>query len=318
VTATQRAVNPARRRRPVIALFGPTGVGKTELAIALAERLRALGEDPVAISADAMQVYRGLETLTAAPTPAERRQLDHQLVSFVPVTRTFSVGEYMPLAHRAVDAALESGRTPIVVGGTGLYVRAALCELDLRPAPPPGLRAALEARLAEHGPEELHRELAARAPALAARIPPRDRSRIVRALELLAMGVNPEPVRTGRNRLWTRETRLPTVLVGVVMARENLYERIDRRAERIFARAREEVVAADAAGASRTARQAIGFEEVLRGDLEGLKRQSRRLAKAQLTWLRKLPDLAAVDVTDLDAERAAERILAQLRRREHG
>src|SRR4051794_25677366 len=120
----------------VIAIFGPTGVGKTSVAIELAERLREGGEDPVAISCDALQVYEGLSLLTGAATAEEQRRLEHRLIGFVSVTDTFSVGDYMRRAHREVDEALTSGRQPIVVGGTGLYLRAALAELSLVRAPP--------------------------------------------------------------------------------------------------------------------------------------------------------------------------------------
>src|SRR3954453_2150681 len=115
----------------VTAIFGPTGVGKTGVAIALAERLRAHGEDPVAISADAMQVYAGLEILSGAASPAERARLEHRLLGVVPIAETFSAGAYPRLAHAEIDAALAAGRRPLVVGGTGLYLRAALAALDL-------------------------------------------------------------------------------------------------------------------------------------------------------------------------------------------
>src|SRR5687768_1551097 len=163
----------------VLAVFGPTGVGKTDVALALAERLRARGERPVAVSADALQVYEGLEVLTGVASAEEQRRLEHRLVSFVPVDATFSVGEYARLAHAAIDDLLAEGATPTVVGGTGLYLRAALAELDLRPPPPEGLRERWAAELQERGPEALHAELARRAPWAAERIDPRDRSRIV-------------------------------------------------------------------------------------------------------------------------------------------
>jgi tRNA dimethylallyltransferase len=115
----------------VIAIFGPTGVGKTAAALELADVLRGRGEEPVAISADALQVYEGLEALTGAATVEERARLEHRLVGHVPVTRAYSVGDYMPAAHAEIDMALEEGRTPIVVGGTGLYLRAALADLSL-------------------------------------------------------------------------------------------------------------------------------------------------------------------------------------------
>ena len=117
----------------MLAIFGPTGVGKTGVAIAAAGLLR---EEAVAISCDALQVYEGLETLTGVATAEERELLEHRLVGFVPVTRPFSVGDYMRLAHGEIDAALEAGRRPIVVGGTGLYMRAALAELSLVKVPP--------------------------------------------------------------------------------------------------------------------------------------------------------------------------------------
>jgi tRNA dimethylallyltransferase len=191
----------------VIAIFGPTGVGKTEVAIALAERLRAAGEDPIAVSADAMQVYDGLAILSGAATPADRARLEHRLLGVVPVSEPFSAGAYAPLAHAEIDRAIAAGRRPIVVGGTGLYLRAALAELDLRPPVPEG-RARWEAALEADGPEALHAELTRRAPEVAAGIAPADGKRLVRTLELLDAGEAPP----GGGRLWTTDTRHPTLL----------------------------------------------------------------------------------------------------------
>jgi tRNA dimethylallyltransferase len=273
---------------PLIAIFGPTGVGKTAVAIEIAERLRARGEDPVAISADALQVYRGLEVLTGAATPEEQARLEHRLLSFVPVTETFSAGQFAALAHREIDAALAEGRRPIVVGGTGLYLQAALTDLELRPPPPPGVRERIVAALEERGPAALHAELAGRAPEAAAAVDPGDRTRIVRALELLAMGEEPAPVGEA-SRLWTAELRRPTLLCGLTMERERLYERIDARVDAMLAAgAAEEVRRADEAGASPTARKALGFEELLRHDVDAMKRRTRNYAKRQLTWMRRL------------------------------
>ncbi|MEA2376950.1 MAG: tRNA dimethylallyltransferase [Thermoleophilaceae bacterium] len=282
----------------VVALFGPTGVGKTAVAIALAELLRERGENPLAISADALQVYRGLETLTGAATAEEQAVLEHRLLSFVDPTQTFSAGEFAERAHAEIDAALATGRRPIVVGGTGLYLQAALTDLELRPPPDPAVRDRIQIRLAQEGPELLHAELVARAPEAARAIDPRDRTRVSRALELLEMGERPAP--TGESsRLWTAGLRHPTVLCGLTMDRAALYERIGARVdEMVAAGAEEEVRRADAAGAARTARSALGFEELLSGDAEAMKRRTRNYAKRQLGWLRRLPGVHEIALTD--------------------
>ncbi len=297
-------LRPVAANARLLALFGPTAVGKTALALALGARMRGRGERPVAVSADALQVYRGLELLTGAPSPGEQARLEHRLVSILPVDARFSAGEYAALAHAEIDGLLAHGRRPIVVGGTGLYLRAALADLDLRPAAPDEVRARWEAELAERGPEALHAGLARRAPWAAARIDARDRSRLVRALELLDLGELEPP--DGPNRLWTADTRHPTRLVGLVMERAALYARIDDRVDAIVAAgAVDQVRAAHAAGASATARQALGFEELLRGDVDATRRRTRNLAKRQLTWLRKLPGVEIVDVTGRDPDEVA-------------
>lgn len=222
----------------VLAIFGPTGVGKTGVAIEVAELLRERGEDPVAISCDALQVYEGLSVLTGVASAEEQAQLEHRLVGFVPVTRPFSVGDYMPLAHAEIDRALAAGRRPIVVGGTGLYLRAALGELSLVKAPP----------------------------------------------------------ESEDSELWSPETRHPAAIFGIDMERERLYERIDARTEAIVAAgARAEVERAERAGPSRTARKALGFDEVLSGDLETMQKRSRNYARRQLTWMRKVPNLRWIE-----------------------
>lgn len=233
----------------VLAIFGPTGVGKTGVAVALADLLRERGEDPVAINCDALQVYEGLGVLTGAASPAERARLEHRLLEFVPISADFSIGDYMPLAHAEIDAALAAGRTPIVVGGTGLYLRAALAQLSLVKA----------------GPDAVDSEL------------------------------------------WSSETRHPTTIFGLDMERAALYERIDARAEAIVAAgALAEVERAEKLGPGRSARKALGFDELLAGDLAAMQKRSRNYARRQLTWMRKIPNLRAIDRTALsDAEVAA-------------
>lgn len=292
----------------VVAIFGPTGVGKTAVALALADVVRRAGREPVAVSADALQVYAGLELLTGAPSASERARLDHRLVGTVGAGEPFSVGEYMPLAHAEIDAALAADRRPIVVGGTGLYLRAALSELDLAEPPPPGMRERLEADVARRGAPALHAELASLSPRVAERIQPTDRSRVVRALELAAQGVERDAL---DSQLWSAETRHPTLLAGLVMRRERLYERIDARVENMIAAgAAESVRRVDARGASQTARSALGYADLLAGDADGMKRRTRRYAKRQLTWMRKMAGVQPIDVTDRSAAATA-RLIAE-------
>jgi tRNA dimethylallyltransferase len=282
----------------LIALFGPTGVGKTAVAVAVAGLLRERGEQPVAVSADALQVYRGLEILTGAADESEQAMLEHRLISFVPLDATFSAGQYAELAHREIDGLIEQGYTPIVVGGTGLYLRAALADLDLRPPPPSELRDRLTAELEGVGSPALHARLAEQAPWAAAGIEPTDRQRVVRALELFELG-ELEPPSAAPSQLWSEDLRHPALLVGLTMAREALYAAIDTRVEQMLAAgAREEVRAANANGASETARRALGFDELLAEDVEGMKRRTRNYAKRQLTWMRKLAGVRTIDVTD--------------------
>ena len=295
-------------RQNVLALFGPTGVGKTDVALALADRIRGRGGDPVAVSADALQVYRGLEILPGVPDAGQRARLEHRLVSFVPIDARFSVAEYARLAHAEIDGLLAAGASPIVVGGTGLYLPAALAELELRPPPPAGVRERWQAELDARGPEALHAELATAAPWAAETIDRRDRHRILRALELHEQdALEPPPP---DSRLWTSDTRHPTRLVGLVRDREELYARIDARVEAMVAAgAVEEVRRAHGAGASDTARVALGFRELLAGDVEAMKRRTRNYARRQLTWMRKLPDVELVDMTGHTPELVAEHLL---------
>jgi tRNA dimethylallyltransferase len=299
----------------VIALFGPTGVGKTAVAVALARRLRARGEEPVAVSADALQIYVGLQTLTGAAGPFERTELEHRLLGFVPVTQAFSAGRYAELAHAEIDGLLADGRRPIVVGGTGLYLRAALTELSLRPPPASGVRERWIAELDRVGPAELHALLARRAPWAADGLVPTDGRRVVRALELLDSGALHPPRDDGpaaaapESELWTADTRQPTMLVGLVMEREALYAQIDARVDAIVAAgAAEEVRRAAAAGASATARKALGFDDLLTGDVDSMKRRTRNYARRQLTWMRKLAGVIVIDVTERDPDEVSAEI----------
>jgi tRNA dimethylallyltransferase len=291
----------------ILAIFGPTAVGKTAVAIEIGERLRERGEDPVAVSCDAIQVYRGLEILSGAPTAHEQRRLEHRLIGFVPVDGEFSAGRYAALAHAEIDELLADGRRPIVVGGTGLYLRAALADLDMRPPVPAEVRAEIESEVAERGPEALHAELA---PELASGVHPNDRKRIVRLTELARLGIAPHESSEG---LWTSRLHAPALLIGLTVDRFELDRRITARVEAMVeAGAEAEVRHAAAAGASRTARAAIGFEELREGDVEGMKAAQRRFARRQLTWMRRMPGVTLIDRTGLDDARVAARIVERL------
>lgn len=295
----------------MIAIFGPTAVGKTAVAIELAGLLRGRGERPVAVSCDAIQVYRGLEVLSGAPGDAERERLEHRLVAVAPLTEEFSAGRFAELARAEIDDLLATGRTPIVVGGTGLYMRAALADLDLRPPVPAAVRAEVEALVAARGPAAAHAELDSD---VAARIHRNDRKRVARALELQRVGIDPPERDT---RLWTARLRHPTVLAGIVADRAELAERIDRRVDAMVAAgAAEEARAALAAGASRTARAALGFDELLAGDVGAAKAAHRRYARRQMTWMRKMDGVEALDRGGLSDDEVARGLLALLDRRE--
>jgi tRNA dimethylallyltransferase len=305
--AEVRGQTAAGVRPRVIAVFGPTGVGKTAVAIALAEALRAQrGDDPVAVSADALQVYAGLPILTGAATADEQARLEHRLLGFVPISETFSAGAFAERAHAEIDALLAQGRRPIVVGGTGLYLRAALAELDLRPPVDPAIR---ERWASDPRPlAELHALLP---PATRAGIDPTDRQRILRALELLEAGHEPPPPRGAPSQLWTEHTRHPTLLAALTMDRKALIERIDARIDAMLAQGvREEVMRADRNHASATARKAVGFRELLAGDVDAMRTKTRQYAKRQLTWLRKLPGAHLIDVTGRAPEDVAAELLA--------
>jgi tRNA dimethylallyltransferase len=292
----------------IVALFGPTGVGKTGVAIALAELLRAEGEDPGAISCDAIQVYAGLEILSGAATSEERARLQHRMLGFVPIDGEFSAGRFATLAHAEIDQLISEGRRPIVVGGTGLYLRAALSELDLLPPVPSELRQDVERELADRGPAALHAELD---PDLARTVHPNDRKRIARMTELHRAGIAPP---RGSEGLWTSELRHEALLVGLTVEREELARRIDRRVDAMFAAGvEEEVRMADAAGASRTARAALGFEEVLAGDRDAMKAAHRAYGRRQLTWMRRMEDVTLIDRTRRSDEDVAGEIRGDLR-----
>jgi len=242
--------------------------------------------------------------LSGAASADEQVRLEHRLLGIAGVEDEFSAGRFAKLAHAEIDALLAERRRPIVVGGTGLYLRAALADLDLRPPVPPGVRAAVEGEIEERGPEALHAELRSD---VAATVDRNDRKRIARSLELQRAGIEPP---TGSEQLWTARLRHPSALIGLVIDREELAGRIDSRVDAmVTAGAVEEVRAADRAGASRTARAALGFSELLDDDVEGVKSAHRRYARRQLTWMRRMPDVEVIDRTGRSDEDVAAEVL---------
>jgi tRNA dimethylallyltransferase len=279
--------------RSVLALFGPTASGKTAVAGVLRERL---GYDVV--SADSAALYAGIPVITAAPAyPAA-------LVGVVPLEEDVSVGRYQRLAHEAVDAA----ERPLVVGGTGLYFRAALSAMEI---PPPGRREHWQAEVARLGPDAAHALLAERDPAAAGRVHPNDRRRVVRALELAEAGASLAPV---EDRLFAAEMRLPTTLVVLDLPPAELDRRIEERTYAMAAAgAAEEARRAWAEALSAAARKILGLEEFATlpesEAVAAVVQATRRLARYQRKWARRLSGAVTLD-GNRPAEEIADEIVA--------
>ena len=290
----------------VIGIFGPTATGKSPVAAAVAERIPA-----ELVSADALQVYRGLPILTNQASEPTR------LIGIWPLEHEASVGEYAPLAHAAIDEILAAGRTPVVVGGTGLYLRAALAELALPPRPGSDARARWERFYDAVGSGAAHVRLAELDPAAAAAVHPNDRRRVVRALELAEIGASLVP---DDDRLWAEGTRHPTLLVGLDVPEDVLERRIEERSRAMFdAGVQDEVRNALAGRISLTARQALGLEEIATLPREQATAElivrTRRYAAYQRKWMRRMPGLVSV-AADRPAGEIADEILEVARARQ--
>ena len=284
-------------RPSVVAIFGPTASGKTAVADALADRMG--GE---LVSADAMQVYRGLPVLTNQPARPTR------LVAVWSLDHEASVAEYQTLAHAAVDETIAAGRTPIVVGGTGLYLRAALADIAFPPPPDPGAREHFERLYDRLGSERAYALLSERDPGAAARLHANDRRRVVRALELREAGESLAPT---RDHLWADEMRHPTAVFGLDVPRDVLAERIAERTRSMSARGAEEEARRALAGPiSATARHIMGLRELdglpREEAIAALEQRTRRYAAYQRKWMRRIPGIVLVDGTRQPAETAAE------------
>jgi tRNA dimethylallyltransferase len=292
---------------PVVGLFGPTASGKSDVAAAIARLIPA-----VVVSADAMQVYDGLRILTNRSAHPER------LVGIWPLSHETSVGEYAPLAHGAIDDALAAGRTPVVAGGTGLYFRAALAELELPPAPPDGAREKWSRIYDEDGGEAAHAVLRELDPAAAERVHPNDRRRVVRALELADAGASLVP---RDDRLFGGAWRHPTLVVGLDVSKDVLEDRIATRTRRMFELGVEdEVRQALERTVSATARKVIGLDDIAtlprEEAIEALTVRTRRYAAYQRKWMRNLEGVVMV-AADRPTQEIAAEIVELARTREH-
>jgi tRNA dimethylallyltransferase len=291
--------SPQPPEAAVLGLFGPTASGKSAVAEAVGRRIPA-----ALVAGDSAQLYRGLPILT--------NQSPAALVGIWELDHEASVAEYQELAHAAIDAALAAGRTPLVVGGTGLYFRAALGGLDVPPAPEPGARERWAAFYDEQGGGAAHALLAERDPSAAAALHPNDRRRVVRALELAEAG---HSLRGGR--LWEDESRHPTLVIGLEVPGEELGRRIEQRTRAMFdAGVEEEVRAALLQPLSATARKIMGLREVAELPREeaiaALAARTRRFAAYQRKWMRRFPGLVSVRA-DRSPDEVADEILALAR-----
>jgi tRNA dimethylallyltransferase len=273
------------RTPEVVALFGPTGSGKTAIAESVAD---ALGTEVV--SADALQVYRGLPILTNQP------HRPTHLVAIRDLADEMSVGEYAELAHAAIDALVAATGRAVLAGGTGLYLRAALCDLHVPPAVDRDLRVRLEQEY-DTEPLGMYERLRALDPVAASRVHPNDRRRVVRALELATVGRSLAPE---RDRLWSAETRRPTLLVGLELPRSRLEERIRKRTRAMFERGVEaEVARALRSRISRTAASALGLRELAElpaeAAFEAIVTRTLRYASYQRKWMRRIPGIVLLD-----------------------
>ena len=288
----------------VIAVFGPTASGKTDVAEALADRI---GADVV--SCDALQVYRGLPILTNQPTRPTA------LVAIRELSEEMSVGSYAALAHAAIDERVARTGTAVVSGGTGLYLRAALADLDVPPPPGVGVRERILAEV-EADPGAAHDRLGRLDPRSAGAVHVNDTRRLVRALELAEAGQSLVP---DDDRLWASGTRYPTLVAGIDVPVNELERRIVARTDEMFARGVvEEVRGALLSGVSQTAAKALGLTEIATlPEAEARERiviRTRRYAAYQRKWMRRIPGLVSVDGTR-SPEEVADAVLEVARAR---
>ena len=298
-------VRSTRGVAPLVAVVGPTGTGKSDLSLAIAERLTGATGDVEIVNADSMQLYRGMDIGTAKLRPHERRGVAHHLLDVLDVTEEATVARYQPAARHVIQDILDRGNTPVLVGGSGLYVSSVIYEFEF-PGTDPVIRQRLEAELEAVGPGMLHRRLSAIDPITAARVGPHNGRRIVRALEVAEMtGDAPSAALPDEPTPWH-----PSVILGLRAPREELVQRLDRRVDRMWADGL--VAEADSlrqAGIERgvTASRAIGYAQALAqlsGELTADEARAqtaaltRRYARRQVSWFKRYPHAHWLDYDD--------------------
>ena len=289
----------------VAAIVGPTAVGKTELSLAVAEELGA-----EIVSVDSMQVYRGMDIGTAKPTTAEQERVPHHLLDLFEPGDDVTVSEFQRLARGAIRDIASRNKLPLLVGGSGLYYRAVVDELEFPPREP-DVRARLEREAEDVGPETLHVRLSELDPAAARKIEPGNARRTIRALEVIEI--------TGRpfsdNVTWdSYESIYDLTVVGLSRSREDLYARIADRVDRMLEEGLvEEARRVHGAGMGRTARQALGYRQVLECEPSVLREEivtaTKRFARRQESWFRADPRISWVDASRDEAFNETLRLL---------
>lgn len=308
---------PHSKKKKIIVISGPTGVGKTHLSLIIA---KAIGGE--IISADSMQVYRGMDIGTAKATPEERNQVPHHLIDSRDLDESFSVFQFYEEAWQAIKEIFDKGGVPIVVGGTGFYIHALIYGPPGGPPPEPELRKKLEHQMEEHGPEAMFAHLQKLDPEYAKNITQRDGHKIIRALEIISLTSKKvsefvpkmqESVEHYDFRCWF-----------LYHSKETIYQRIEMRCDKMISDGLlQEVERLDAQGLrnNTTASQAIGYRQTLEylrssksqedwdAFIAAFKQASRRYAKRQFTWFRKEPLFRWLNLEKISLESAAEMLI---------
>jgi tRNA dimethylallyltransferase len=302
----------------VVAIVGPTATGKSEVAIELARLV-----DGEIVSADSMLVYKHMDIGTAKPSLEQRKQTKHYLIDIVKPNEAFDAAIYQNLARGAIEDIFSRNKTPILVGGTGLYVRAAVDNLEMPPRDRSGaIRKELELRYKAEGADALYDELLKKDPAAAKIIDKNNKRRLIRALEIIEL--TGKPFTENRKQWEKREHFFKAKFFGLIIPRENLYDKINERVgfmiEKGLVEETEELLAYGFAE-SRTAKQALGYKEILdyingkcslRESVEAIKKRTRNYAKRQMTWFKADPRIIWVNVFNKSAKEVAVNIFKQI------